>query len=331
MSQPNPTFYIFHGSDEFTRSETVAELERRLGAPETADLNTTWLDGDKITFAELCHACETVPFLAERRMVLVTGLLSRLERGKGDQGLVDALAGLLPALPETTRLILIEEKTLSNNHPIVKLAQDHERGYVRLFELPKRQHLPRWIVQRVEKEGGEIELAAAHQLAQVIGDDLRLLAQETGKLVAYAGGERAITAADVALLVPYMQEAIIFDLVDALGQRNGQVASSTLQQLLDKGENPQGIFLMIVRQFRLLIQTKELSQQGENHASIATILGIHPFPARKLYGQAQNFTPAQLERIYRYLRETDLQIKSGQLAAEVALDLLVAGLVGEDS
>jgi len=328
MARPAPTFYVFHGSDEFTRAETVAEFRRRLRPADTADLNTTWLEGRTVTLAELRHACETVPFLAERRLVLVTGLLTRLARGEREllQGLLD----LLPCLPETTRLVFIEEGTLARGHPVLKQAREHERGYVRCFDPPKPQALPRWIVRRAERHGGRVEPEAAVRLAQVVGPDLRLLDQEIGKLVTYAGPGEAVTVAAVERLVPYVQQAVIFDLVDALGRRNGRVAASTLQRLLDDGQSPMGIMGMVIRQFRLLAQVKELRQAGENAASIARSLGIHPFPARKLYHQAINFTSAQLEQVYRYLLEIDLEIKGGNLTPEAALDLLVAGLAGGD-
>jgi len=327
MSRPAPTFYVFHGSDEFTCAETVAELRQRLAASGMADLNTTFLDGRTTTLAELRQACGALPFLSDRRLVIITGLLTRLQREGGR--FLEGLLELLPRLPETTRLIFIEDRSLAADHPVVRLAQRHERGYVRQFEPPSADALPRWIAQRTHRHGGRIAPEAAARLAQVIGTDLRLLDQEIQKLVTHAGPEREITLEDVARLVPYVQQSVVFDLVDALGRRDGPTAASTLQGLLDGGEHPMGILAMVVRQFRLLILVKELRQMGENAASIARILNLHPYPARKLFAQSANFTMAQLEQVYRHLLEVDLEIKSGELAPEVALDLLVAGLTGD--
>lgn len=323
MGKPTPIFYVFHGSDEFTAAERVAEFREQVGTPDTADLNTTWLDGRKVTLGELRSACEAIPFLADRRLVIVTGLLMRLGGGGGT--FLEVLLRLLPELPETTRLVFVEKKALPADHPVLELADRHERGYVHRFEPPRDGALPGWIVKRTRKYEGEINRRAAAYLAQIVGSDLRLLDQEIRKLVTYAGAEE-ISLEDVKQLVPYAQEAIIFDLVDALGHRNGGTAAVTLQQLLEAGEHPMGILGMIVRQFRLLIQVKELSQAGENANSIARILQLHPYPAGKLYRQARNFTADQLEKIYRHLLATDAQIKTGEITPVVALDLLVAGL-----
>jgi DNA polymerase-3 subunit delta len=157
-----------------------------------------------------------------------------------------------------------------------------------------------------------------------VGGNLRLLDQEITKLVTYTAGERAITGEDVDAIVPYAQAVIIFDLVDALGQRNGRAAARTLHGLLDAGAAPLYLLAMIARQFRLLIQVKELQGLGVNQQGIVKTLGLHPFPARKLQAQAIRFNASQLETILRWILDADVAIKSGQMEPEAALDLLVA-------
>ena len=332
MAKPAPTFYVFHGADEFTRAETLADFKRRLGPPDTVDLNTTLLDGSRLTLAKLRHACDAVPFLAEKRLVIVTGWLTRLTAQKGralstaQKETLAALADYLPRLPETTRLVFVEVRPLPAQHPILQLAQREEEGYAKRFDPPDARALPRWIEQRVRRHGGRIEPRATRQLAAVIGGGLRLLDQEIAKLATYTAAERAITTADVDAVVPYAQAAIVFDLVDALGRRDGRTAAQTLHRLLDAGEHPLGLLGMIVRQFRLLAQVQELKAEGATPRDVAQALRLHPFPARKLYNQATHFTAAQLETVYRHLLDTDVAIKSGEIEAEVALDLLVAGL-----
>ncbi len=340
MTKPAPTFYIFHGADEFTRAETLADFKRRLGPPDTVDLNTTIMGGGTLTLAKLRHACDAIPFLAEKRLVIVEGLLTRLaprkdrELSTSQRELLTALADYLPRLPETTRLVFIEDKPLPARHSMLRLAQREERGYVKRFDPPDAKVLPRWIEKRVRKYGGEIEPQAAQQLAAVVGTDLRLLDQEIIKLVTYTQsptGGQAITIADIEAVVPYAQAAVVFDLVDALGRRDGRTAAQTLHRLLDAGEHPLMLLAMIVRQFRLLIQVKELKAGGSTPHDIAKALRLHPFPARKLHTQATHFTAAQLEAVYRHLLDTDVAIKTGKIDPEVALDLLVAGLAATET
>jgi DNA polymerase-3 subunit delta len=324
-----PTFYVFHGTDEFTCAEAVADLKRRLGPPDVVALNTVHLDGKKVSLAELQYACDTIPFLAERRLVIVEGLLTRLN-ARAEKGYLETLCGYLPRLPETTRLVFIEHEVLPPTHPVLKLVHEGARGYARQFNPPDSKELPGWITKRVHRYGGTIEQRATHQLAAVIGADLRLLDQEIVKLVTYTNGVRPITLQDVATLVPYVQNAVVFDLVDALGRRDGRSAAYTLHRLLETGEHPLGLLAMIARQFRLLLQVRELKAQGLSPREAARVLELHPFPASKLYDQEAYFTADQLESVYRHLLEIDVAVKSGEIEADVALDLLVAGLAARE-
>jgi DNA polymerase-3 subunit delta len=326
-------FYLFHGEDEFSRSETLADFKKKMGDPGLVELNTTVFDGRKVTLGELQHACDSVPFMADRRLVIVEGLLTHLApKGKTrtlsawQEEYLEKLTQYLKRLPETTRLVFVEDKPISKSHPVRQLAQADERGHVKEFEPPKGGKLDRWIKQRVKRKGGEISAAATETLAAFVGNDLRLLDQEIEKLVIYADGARPISEDDVRLLVSYVQEANIFDMVDALGQRDGQRAARLLHQLLDAGEHPLALLGMIVRQFRIMIQVKELSEQGLSQQDVTARLKLHPFVVKKTTRQAMNFSMEQLETVYRKLLETDVSIKTGEMDDVLALDMLVVGL-----
>jgi DNA polymerase-3 subunit delta len=277
-----------------------------------------------------------VPFMADRRLVIVEGLLTRLE-SKGKKGkpaawqeeFLEELIQYLKNLPETARLVFIEDKSIGKENPVHQLALAGERGHVKEFKPPQRRGLNRWIEQRVKKKGGQISPAAVATLAAFVGSDLRLLDQEIEKLVAYVDWARPISEDDVRLLVSYVQEANIFNMVDALGQRNGQQAAKLLHQLLDEGEHPLALLGMIVRQFRILIQVKELNGRGLSQKKIAARLKLHPFVVKKTADQALNFSMEQLETVYRKLLETDVAVKTGQMDEVLALDMLVVGLSGK--
>ena len=323
-------FYLFHGQDEFSRSETLAALKEKMGEPGLAELNITVFDGSKVTLSELQHACDSVPFMAERRLVIVEGLLTHLEpKGKGEKRsawqkeYLEELTRYLQHLPETTRLVFVEDKTIGEDNPVYRLALAEECGHVREFQSPQGEQLNRWIEERVRRKGGQIEVEAIEELAAFVGNDLRLLDQEIDKLLAYVNWARPISEDDVRLLVSYVQEANVFEMVDALGQRDTQRAAQLLHQLLDAGEHPLALLGMIVRQFRILIQVKELTERGLSQQKIASRLRLHPFVVRKARRQAMNFSMQQLEAIYQKLLETDVAIKTGQMDEVLALDMLV--------
>lgn len=326
-------YYIFHGDDEFTLSEAVAELKGKLGDPAMVDVNTTILDGQGLTLPELIHACDAIPFMGDRRLVIVEGLLQRFDPQKGgrseaDQRLVDGLRDYLQDLPDTTRLLFVESKSLHGNNSILRLGQRDDHAYVRKFEVPRHQAVSRWIRERVEEKGGRIQTGAVMALAAYGGDDLRRLDQEIEKLLTYAG-DRPVTEANVRQLVPAATESDIFAMVDALGQRNHREAATRLHELLEAGEPPMYLLYMITRQFRILIQVKELAGEGMSRSALQSRLGLHPFVVKKALAQARNFSPSQLNAIYQKILETDEAIKTGRLEPELALDMLVAELVAQ--
>ena len=329
-------FYILHGDDEFSRTEQIAAFKEKIGDATVRDLNVTALDGRKVTLGELRHAADAIPFLADKRLVVVEGLLARLSASKkgvdedepssAARELKQALLEYLPIVPETTRLVFVEAKALPATNPIVKLAESQAGRTVLLFETPK--NAAGWIEKRVKKHGGEIDRRAAAKLAEFIGSDLRRLDSEIQKLVTYVNAMRPITEDDVARLVSASFEASVFDLVDALGRRDGARAMRELHRLLDLGENALGLLAMITRQFRLLIQVKELQEKNTPTPEMAKVLGQHPFVIDKIGQQARNFSMEQLERIYAHLLDLDVSIKTGEIGDTLALDVLVAELAG---
>ncbi|GAB4440267.1 MAG: DNA polymerase III subunit delta [Anaerolineae bacterium] len=323
MSKPTPTFYLLHGDDDLTLREEVARLRARLAAgadPTTAEMNTTLLDGREATLAEVRGACETMPFLAARRLVIVEGMLANAR-----SEVVQALADYLPTLPPWARLVFVEPKRLPDSHALVKLARTHESGFERAFDPPS--NAVGWIRKRAAQYGAEITPRAAATLAELVGEDLHAAASELDKLATYVDGARAIDVDDVARLTPYVPEANIFEMVDAVVRGDATGAVARMHRLMDEGD-PLGLLGMIVRQFRLLIMAKAYLDAGYAPDGLAEALDVHPYAARKLPAQARNFSMETLEAIYRRLLDYDVQIKTGRIKPELALDLLVATLAG---
>jgi DNA polymerase-3 subunit delta len=337
-------FYVFHGEDEFSQAEELARLRGQMagGDPAMAELNTTILDGKGLTMGELRHVCDSIPFMAERRLILVHGLLSWLGSGRAskeqqpttDEGpawkraFLEDLAAYLPALPPTTRLFFLEGRALLGSHPILKLAKAEEknkRGFVRLFDKPKEKQLPSWIEQRARDKGGTISREAVLVLAALIGNDLRLLDQEIEKLLVYTNG-REIGIEDVQALVSRARQTSIFDLVDCVGRRETDRALRLLHRMLDDEAHPLYLLTMLARQVRILIQVKELQAQGRSQQEIANELKLHPYVVGKGLAQARNFDMAELEAAHERLVETDWAIKTGAMEEVLALDTLVVEL-----
>ncbi len=327
-------FYLLHGPDEFAIAEFVDALKEKMGEPAMASLNTTLFDGRSVTLAELRGACDAMPFLSPRRLVIVEGWLTKLmgktEDGEGEgtaassKETLSALAAYLPALPETTALVFVEKREIPERNAVLKAAASNAWGFVKFFDAPKGEALVRWIQARAKREQGEFTREAAHALAAA-DPDPRALDNEILKLLTYVDFARPVERADVEALTPAGGEARIFDLVDAIGQRRGPPAMRELHKLLER-EEPLYVLGMIVRQFRYMLLAKEMLEARASEMEIAKALGLHSYPTEKICAQARNFSLPTLEHVYRRLLDYDTDIKTGQVESGAALDTLVASL-----
>jgi len=336
-------FYILHGEDEFSRALALVQLRQACagGDPAMVELNTTFLDGARLTLGELRHHCDVIPFLATCRQVIVHGLLSRLAPGRkaSEEGgaeeepawkraYLQDLAAYLPGLPSTTVLFFVENKVIAASQAILKLARAQEGNgaeFVRQFDPPKDAELPGWIHRWVRGKKGTIGGEAVTLLAALVGNDLRLLDQEIEKLLLYAG-ERQISSDDVRALVSRARETSIFDLVDCVGRRQADESLRLLHGMLEDGEHPLYLLTMLARQVRILIQVSELRDRRLSESEMTSRLKLHPYVVKKGLAQARNFTLAQLEAAHQWVVETDWAIKTGKMEDVLALDMLVVGL-----
>jgi DNA polymerase-3 subunit delta len=232
---------------------------------------------------------------------------------------------LLDKAQPTTTIILAEYDRLKGDHWLLKYASGNPCAGVHVYNLPTHMEMPRWIESETRKLGGKIEPGAAQRLSEMVGEDPRIAAQELGKLLTYVNYARPISMGDVDKVSIASAQGNIFDLVDALGQGDGNRAQHVLHTLLED-EEVFAIWGMVIRQFRLLLQARELLDAGKSPAEVQTVLGLHPYVAPKICNQARRFSLPALETIYHKLLEIDEGAKTSQVPLDLALDLLVADL-----
>jgi DNA polymerase-3 subunit delta len=328
MAKEPPVVYLLHGEDEFAIAQFIAEIKAKLGDPSVIEMNVTHLDGRSLSFDELVTATSAMPFLARRRLAILTHPLAYTRNPAARQRFLE----YLEKIPSTTALVLVEHHALTDDrdrrrgklHWLEEWAQQAgERVYLRLFNLPAGPAMARWIQERAKQVGGQISYQAAGVLASLVGQDTRLADQEIQKLLTYVSCQRPVEPDDVEHLTALSMQGDIFALVDALGNRNGRAAMTMLHRLLET-EDPLGIFGMVVRQFRLLLLAREILDRGGGETDIARQLHIHPFVAQKITAQARPLMLPMLEVIYRNLLGVDLAIKTGKMDVSLSLDIFVA-------
>jgi DNA polymerase-3 subunit delta len=331
--------YIFYGEDEFSLKEALDKVKGELGDREMVATNTTILQGQQLALEELVKTCDTLPFLASKRLVIVEGLLSRFEQqeGKGkrtpsdDASIWRSLKDYIERMPESTVLVLIDGKLRKENVMLIELAP---QAKVIEFKALRGDELRGWIQSRVAKMGSTMSARALRLLSDLIGSNLQLLSIEIEKLCLYAQGRR-IEENDVRSLVAETRESTVFDMVDAILARRTDEATRLVHRLENEGSAPPYLLFMITRQFRMVLQAKDLLRQQRKVDEIRNSLGItKDFVLQKTLKQARAYSMGRLREIYRKLLDTDMSIKSGSLGGdggELALDLLICELCEEGS
>ena len=327
--------YILTGQDDFSLRCSLEKLKVALGDPALLAANTTTLDGHKVTPDELRTAGETLPFLAERRLIIVDGLLGRFEpkvRGgqqkktlgvSGRQDSRRAFAASIGNLPDSTLLVLMDGKIKSSNPLFKELLPQAE---VKSFPLLKNSKLRQWAGRRVAEEGGRISPQALELLARLVGGNLWAMDSEIRKLVLFTSG-RPIEAGDVKTMVSHTQQASVFAMVDAILEFRIGRAEQALQGLLQEGLAPAYLLFMLSRQVRLLVRAKGLREVGQSDEGIQDRLGlISEFVWRKTLEQAGRYSLGRLKELYQKLLEADLSIKTGKYEGQLVLNVLVAEL-----
>jgi len=327
-----PVVYILHGEDEFQIAQTLAEMEQRLGDPATVAMNTTRLDGNTFRLDELLSVAGAMPFLAKRRLVILNHPLAKVS-GKLAQ---DKFIRQIEQIPATTALILVEPRMLTPD-------SDRRKGkihwletwavglpkhvLIKAFPLPKGAEWNKRLQEMARKAGGQIAPDAAEMLYSLLDGDLRLANQEVEKLLAYVNYSRPVEMDDVEAVTADVGQGDIFAMVDALGSKDGRKAMSVLRRLLEY-QDYFAIFGMVVRQFRLLVQTREILDQGGGRNEVVTglKLGGRAFIADRMIPQARRFSMADLKRIYHQLLQVDQAVKTSQMEGELALETLAAAL-----
>ncbi len=343
--------YLHLNCDEYLSTQRIHHLKRALGDAEMADLNTATLRGEQTNASSILGEASMMPFLTERRLLLVYGYLDQLDKRMAASKQTDSAAHQeaarflrgLADVPDTCDLILIDNAVDKRRGlwkgfalPATEKAAARKvdgvealckSGVLQAEELttPDARNLPGWIQSSARARNIAIDGRAVQTLADFVGPNLRQLHNELDKLATYAGS-RHVTADDVKLLVSDASEALIWDLTDALSQRNGKRAMQSLYELRKGEANAFYLLSMIARQYRILLKVKSAMRRGgSNEFDLAKITGEKPYSVKKAMTLAHNYSLAELIAIMDRLLEADYGMKTG-VDAETEIDVLMAEL-----
>lgn len=318
---------FIHGPDTYRSRQYLHRLVEKFKADrDPAGYNVVELDASgSLTPGRLLTELLSVPFLAEKRLVVVKNLLSA-KASPERTAVFERLTG--PGLPESTVAIFWEPVSDFKSKESKTLAEllGKEKFCEEFKELSPRE-LAGWIEQEIVRREGTCAPGTADFLVAQAGTDLWMLSTVIDQLVAFAS-DRPITSVDVSLFVAEKVSDNIFDLIEGIIAGNAAQVFKRRQEQYRQGQDSGYILAMLIRQFRILIgiQAALIDRPNAQPADIAKQLKLHPFVVKKSLALVRRSPLSQLKQTYHALLEIDEQTKTGQGDQSVLLDVLISRL-----
>lgn len=306
--------FLFHGKEQFLIEKSIENVIAGYLSAEEKDFNLEVIEAMPKDIFELINRCDTLPFMAEYRVVYLKDL--SIFDWKDKQAL-DRLGAEIEKLPETT-ILVVKESKVDKRKKIYKAFQ--KQGYIEeinyLSQEKMEYYLGKWFYQYKLR----IKKSTIHLLMQRAGTDLTRLLKECEKLVSFA--EDVVTDEMVLDLVSEQLESKIFRLTDALGERDRESVLMNYKVMVQNKESLTSIHFMIVRQLKLIYETKILMAEKASLKEMETKLGVADFVVSKLIKQAKKFTLKELNGILEELLKIEWDFKRGKLDLETGLEML---------
>jgi len=305
---------FFYGEDTFRMRQKLRELKEKFVTASLGDTNLAVLDGERITYDEFVRQILAMPFLSKTRLVIVENLLR-----KAKKDVAEKIPEGFKKMTASTVLVFVEEGIPDRRTALFRKLSKEK---VEEFKLLEPESLRRWIKKEVETRGGTIDSAAILKLAEFVGNDLWRMTNEIDKLIAFGP---KITHQNIEILVNPQIQANIFNLIDAMAQKNIKLANKELYRLLNSGANELYILTMIIYQYRNLLIIKDLGERlkNTNRWALAKKAGLHPFVIQKSLAVLGKYSLDQLKNVYGILQDFDVRMKTGKIESRVALELLI--------
>ncbi|MFA4871710.1 MAG: DNA polymerase III subunit delta [Patescibacteria group bacterium] len=315
--------FFIYGTDQYRCQEKLKELKNGfIQKRDKGGFNVINLDGEEIGLDQLKQEIMTTPFLSEKKMVVIKNIFSsdkKIEKPlaeflkeKESENKIDNVICFIDFF-DPQKIKLPPNKKISLAGPLFKYLASQK--FVWEFNLMNNPALNHWLKKYLVNRNIKIENEAVKELALLAGNDLNNLVSEIDKLMAYRNG-RIIRIEDVKTLTNGRLDENIFNLIDALSQKNKKLALKLTSDQLNSGVHELSILKMISRQFKILLQVKS----GANNSTLC----LHPFVFKKALGQVKNFTPEKLVVIFKALIELESQLKTGHKNPELLFDLFIA-------
>ncbi len=307
--------YFLYGADSYRSRQKLNEIVAGYKETKKSGLNLIYFDANQQDYRDFYDSIKTHSMFEEKKLIVLKNVFSNK---KFQEGFADEIK----KLENLSDIIVIYESESPDQR--LKFFKDLLKNCkCQEFLLLDAKKLKIWAQKEFVSLNQKVNMDAMDLLLNYLGNDLWRVSSEIKKLANYKNGQ-VVKKEDIELQVKPRIEADIFKTIDSLAGKNKKEAFKFLQKHLDAGDSPLYLMSMITYQFRNLLLVKELAQKGLMYDSIVKKSGLHPFVVKKSYFLCSQFSFEELKNIYHKIFQLDIDIKTGKVEAETALDLLVS-------
>ncbi len=304
--------YLLYGEEAYLKRQYKEKLRNAMVSPGDT-MNLSCYEGKGTSVNEIIDLAETLPFFSDRRLIVLedTGFFKSASQ---------ELAEYLSEMPDTTHLLFVETE-VDKRGKLYKAVQSNGRAVE--FVKQDENTLMRWVAGNVKREEKLIRESTIRHFLAKVGTDMENIQKELEKLFCYTLGKQEITTEDVEMICTEQITNRIFDMVNAVAEKEQKKALDYYYDLLALKEPPLRILFLLSRQFKILLEVKTLDQQGIGRKEISEKVGISPFVAGKYQSQARAFSTANLREILEDSVEIEEHIKTGILTEILGVELFI--------
>ena len=308
--------YLLYGEERYLRRQYRQKLQAAL-CSDGDTMNVHFYSGKDVPVGEIIDLAETLPFLAERRVIFISD--SGLFKSGGEK-----LAEYLASPCESTYFVFTESE-VDKRSKLFKTVQS--KGYAADFTVQDENTLKRWIAGTLGRDGKKITENTVQLIISKTGTDMDNIQMELEKLICYCMDRDVVTDADVEAVCTTRISNHIFDMINAIADRKQKAALELYYDLLALKEPPMRILFLIARQCNMLLQAKEMKLKGHDNRTIGSKLGVPPFIAQKVLNQASKFKTSTLRRAVQQCVEAETAVKTGRMNDMMSVEILIMSVL----
>ena len=304
--------YLLFGEEDYLKKQYKHRLTKAM-LPDGDTMNYAYYEGKGIAVPEIIDLAETMPFFADRRLIVI-------ENSNFFKSAAPELADYIKGMPETACFLFVESE-VDKRGKLYKAVKDKGRA----VELGRQDEktLIMWLAGQMKREGKKVQESTLRYLLSKTGTDMENLEKELEKLFCYTIDREEIFAEDVEAICTEQITNKIFEMVEAVANKQQKKALDYYYDLLALKEPPMRILYLLTRQFKLLLEVQALVKKGYVKKQVAEIAGVHPFVAGKYMEQCRNFKKEELRAIMEEAADLEESVKTGRLNDTMSVEIFI--------